>query len=343
MAKKPNQPFRRYISVPNNKELYIVGKMLTGNADFKLLPEKTEAIAQAKSPNEIMVSISGLNQLSAYEIEANPSILLQTTDKNTVMKKVLERIQNLDELTRDIYNNCLFHHWLHYRDSNDIAYIEIEQMHIDYRGLRGKNVNSSIQPEDYDNYIKAIDILRNTSVKIDFTKENNLVYDKLEKMNVGAVEGYLLTVDRLTYYKNDSTRIKGFYYKLQVILDTFASLIINDNFPTALNQLSIKSKTVRAIGNYLCFLHREIQDTHDVFSDISFYQLMGEARYEISGSRYQQYINRFVENIKKTEEILRHENIVSQIIIPDNIDAKTYKYKKVRVFWTHPPLQIENV
>lgn len=343
MAKKPNQPFRRYISVPNNKELYIVGKMLTGNADFKLLPEKTEAIAQAKSPNEILVSISGLNQLSAYEIESNPSILLQTTDKNTVMKKVLERIENLDELTRDIFNNCLFHHWWHYRDSNQIAYIEIEQMHIDYRGLRGKNVTSSIQPEDYENYIKAIDILRNTSVKIDFTKENNLVYEKLEEMNIGAVEGYLLTVDRLTYYKNDNKRIKGFYYKLQVMLDTFASLIINDNFPTALIQLSTKSKTVRAIGNYLCFLHRENQDTQEPFSDISLYQLMGEARYEISGSRYQQYINRFIDNIRKTEELLRQENIVSNIIIPNDVDAKNFKYKKVRVFWTHPPLLTDNV
>jgi len=341
MEKKSNTPIVKYISVPNNRSLYVVGKLLTGQSEYTLSGDENTAMI-TENNSDVLLTITGENQLTQYELlESNPHLLLGAADKRTVLGKLMERINSLDELTR-VVNSILFHHWYHHRDANNIAYIELEDIHVDYRGLCGTNATSTLSDKDYESYIKAIDVLRNASVKISITKENHALYEDLQKYDIGAVEGFLLTLERIIYSKTNPQKIKGFYYKLQIMIDTFASLKINNNFPSVLNQLNIRSKTAKAIGDYLCYLHYEGINQGVSYTDVSFYQLMGEAGYVILGSRYQQYLNRFCQYLQRVEKILIQEKIVKKITIP-TVDAKTYKYKLVRIFWATPPSQIENM
>jgi len=206
MARKSKLPFKRYISVINNKELYEVGKLLTDREMYHMNSEETEAVAINASSDVFM-------KITEYDIIQNPAILLQTTSKQEVVKKIKERIDNLDSLTRDVYS-ILFSHWYEFKDDLGYASIEIEDMHFNYRGHRGRNANSTMLTEDYDNYRKCIDILRNTSVKIDINDTNNIAYENIKSFNVGAVEGFLLDIDTITYYSDDKTKMKGFKYKL---------------------------------------------------------------------------------------------------------------------------------
>ncbi len=332
MAKKSNKPFKRYISVINNKELYEIGKLLTEKEMFKLSQEETEAIATT-SP-EVFVKIT------EYDIIKNPAILLQTTSKQEVVKKIKERIDNLDSLTRDVYS-ILFSHWFEYKDELGYATIEIDDMHFNYRGHSGKNISSTLSNDDYENYRKCIDILRNTSVKIDINDSNNFAYHNIKDFDVGAVEGFLLNVDNFIYYSHDNTKIKGLKYKLSVIQDisSYYTLQVDNKFSTSILKMAANNPTMKNLGYYISKLRKINVDSGNTYTDISIYNLMGESNFKIVGSRYQQYINRFLDYLRRTEEILRDDEIVTQIDIPFDVDSKTYKFKKVRIYWNLDVIQ----
>jgi len=327
MAKKSKLPFKRYISVINNKELYEVGKLLTDREMFHLNTEETEALAKNATSDILM-------KITEYDIIHNPALLLQTTSKQEVVKKIKERIDNLDSLTRDVYS-ILFSHWYEFKDELGYASIEIDDMHFNYRGHRGKNASSTMASEDYENYRKCIDILRNTSVKIDINNTNNFAYDNIKSFNVGAVEGFLLDVDTITYYNNDNSKMKGFKYKLSVIqnMSTYYTLQVDNKFSASLLQASTNNPTMKNLGYYISKLRKTNVDNDNPYTDISLFNLMGESSFQIINSRYQQYLNRFIDYLKRTEEILIKDEIVLKIDIPCDVDSKSYKFKKVRIHW----------
>lgn len=340
MAKKPNEPFKKYIPVLNNRDLYVLCSLLSNKNNFKVLPESAEAIANTNTDTNISVTITG--KITEYNIEQNPSLLLQTS-KQEVITKLLERLNNLDSLAQDVYL-ALFAHWLDYKDDSGDAYIDIDDIHFKYRGLGGTNKTSTIRDEDYINYRKAIDVLRNTSLKVNINKNTNIVYDKIKNLKFGAIEGFLVQVTHITYYDEDSDKIRGFKYNLSVIQDTFtiSEPIINYLYPTSLLQLTTKSETVKNLGNYLCYLHKQNELKGNKISAISLYVLMGESNYAIKGSRYQEGINRFLINLKKIEQLLQKESIITHMDIPEDVDSKNYKFKKVDIHWNYSNIILVN-
>jgi hypothetical protein len=329
---KANKPFKQYISVANNNQLYSLGNLLTSKAEFVNSEDNKQALSIIKSDTDMLIT------LNKYEIEKDPSIILKTTDKLTVANKIKESLDMLDVLTRDVYL-ALFDHWREYQDENNEAYIDIDDIHFNYRGMRGTNISSTLLEEDYIRYRRAIEILRNMSIKIDITNENNIVYKTLKKYDFGAIEGYLLEIKNITYHSNQKT-MKGFKYNMSVIQDTFLvyPAKINTKYPTSLLQVSTKHDTCKHIGNYICKIYTEAKENNFTNTFVSFYTLMGESRYEIKPPRYQQYIDRFVNSIKRTETLLVSANVVLNINIPQDIDAKNYKYKKIEIFWKNDNL-----
>jgi hypothetical protein len=182
--------------------------------------------------------------------------------------------------------------------------------------------------------------LRNTSIKVDITKETNIVYEKIKNLRFGAIEGFLVQISHITYYDNNTQKIRGFKYNLSVIQDTFAVTepVINYLYPTSLLQLSTKSETVKNLGHYLCYIHKLNEGTGQNMSSIGFYVLMGESRFTIKGSRYQEGIDRFIGHLRKIEQLLQKENIIIHIDIPTDIDSKNYKFKKVNIHWNYSKL-----
>ena len=299
---------------------------------FYLNSEETEAIASSSS--EVFVKIT------EYDIIKNPALLLQTTSKTEVVKKIKERIDNLDSLTRDVYS-ILFSHWFEFKDELGYATIEIDDMHFNYRGHTGKNISSTLSNDDYDNYRKCIDILRNTSVKIDINDSNNIAYHNIKAFDVGAVEGFLLNVDNFIYYGYDNTKIKGIKYKLSVIQDisSYYTLQVDNKFSTSILKMAANNPTMKNLGYYISKLRMVNVDNGNFYTDISLFNLMGESNFKIVGSRYQQYINRFLDYLKRTEEILKEDDIVIKIDIPFEVDSKSYKFKKVRIYWNLDTIQ----
>lgn len=337
MAKKPTEPFRQYIPVPNNRELYELSKALTDRDTFAISAEATEAIAKIEdSRKDIYI------QISEYDVMKNPTLLLQATKKKEVIEKVKERIDNLDQNNRDVYQ-ILFTHWMKNK-VKDIenncwrAYIEIDTIHFDYRGLPGKNQESTIHDSQYLNYLNAIDTLANTKVTIDITQETNIAYEKIKNLGWSSIEGVLL--ERVRYIRGEkrkNTKVIGVWYDLGMFGEAFTLHVpqINNKYPTALLQMDTKSITAKNIGNYLCYLHRCNENTGNYYTLINFYNLMGESGYSIKPPRIQEGINRFLKQLQKIEEILIVNKIISKIEVPIDVQSKNYKDRQVKVYWSY--------
>lgn len=339
MAKKPNEPFTQYIPVVNNSEMYKLGKALTNKDLFKLIPEQFEAIAQITDVKKDI-----LIQVTQYDIMQNPSILMQATRKEEIVNKVNERLNNLDQDTGDMYK-ILFTHWMKNKVKDGLenegkAFVEINEIHFGYRGLKGRNQESGITDIQYDNYMKAIDVLVNTKVQIDITKETNIVYDKIKSLKWGAIEGFL--INNVRWVWNDAkTRTIGIWYDLGLIGEAYIQHIpqINNKYPTALLQLDYKVyATVKNIGNYLCYLHRCNENANNKTTVLNFYNLLGESRFEIKAPRIQEGLNRFVKNLNKAKEILIMNHIISDIEIPSDLNSKNYKNANIVIKWLYKQL-----
>jgi galactitol-specific phosphotransferase system IIB component len=328
MAKKPNQPFKEFITVPNDTGLLTMEKSLTNKDIYQLSMEDVEGFTKQ---NDVLVSISAT--LTEYNIQKNPHLLLQTTDRREIFKQISERIDSLDPLTRDVYK-ILFAHWIDNKDDNGDAYIEIEYIHFGYRGLSGKNSESTLTDEIYQKYISAIDILQHTKVKFLINEETNIAYKKFQKHNYGGIESFLIHVNHYTTYATNQDKVRGVSYNMKVFYDTFVKKL-NKNYPTSLLQLSTRSDVIKNMGNYLCYLHASCKDNNIEISRINFYTLMGESGFEIKNSRYQEYIQRFINHIRKTEKLLINAHILQSIKVPIDINSKNYKYQQVIVTWDY--------
>lgn len=333
--KKPNEPFKQYIPVINNSEMYKLGKALTDKDVFNIVTEETEAIAHISDSNKDV-----LIQITEYDILKNPSLLLQATKKQEVVKKVKERLEALDQLTRDTYL-ILFTHWIKNKVKDNVeeegkALIELDTIHFDYRGLTGKNKESTLTEQQYSSYVNAIDVLSNTRVSIDVSKETNIAYEKIKNLGWGAIEGRL--IDNIRWvYNTEKTKIIGIWYDLGMIGEAYTQYIpqINNKYPTALLQLDAKNSTVKNIGNYLCYLHRCNENVGNKYTLIKFYNLMGESGYEIKPPRIQEGLNRFLKHLEKIKDMLINNKIISNIEIPQDIHSKNYKEKQIKVYWVY--------
>lgn len=332
MAKKSNEPFKQYISVANNSELYKLSSALTGKDFFT-----EEAIAQIPdSKKDIFL------QITEYDIIQNPSIIMQTTKKEEIVNKVAERLESLDQNIRDMYI-ILFNHWMKNKISDVIedkgkAFIDLDTIHFDYRGLRGKNLNSTIYDNVYQNYIHAIDVLTSTKVRIDITKETNVAYDKIKSLKWGAMEGFLINNIRLIWDEKDPNKLRGLYYDLGLIGEAYTQHVpqINNKYPTALLQLDSKNySTAKNIGNYLCYLHRCNENTGNKLTHINFYKLLMESRYEVKAPYIQRHIDRFLKHLFKIEDVLKNNNIITNMEIPSDIHTNNYKNKQISIHWVY--------
>jgi hypothetical protein len=336
VAKKPNQPFKEFITVPNDSSLFNMEKALVDNGYYQYTIEDNEALASLK--NDVVVAIT--SNLTEYDIKKNPHLLLQTTNKNEIINQINKRLDSLEPLTRDLYK-ALFGHWYENRDLNGDAYIEIEDIHFGYRGLRGTNQQSTLPDDVYEKYVQSFDVLQNTKVKINIDERTNTAHKKITKNDFGAIGSYLINVNHYTYYSHDKNKIRGVSYSMKMLYDTFVKKL-NYSYPTSLLQLSTKSEIVKNMGNYFCHLHSLSKENGESVSYVNFYTLMGEAKFEIKGSRYQEYIDRFIKHIEKTEKLLMDSNIVKKIVVPANINTKTYRYNRIIVHWNFPDvLQLE--
>lgn len=322
---------KQYISVVNSSELYKINKALTGKEFFEIVPLETAAIANFNdSKKDILV------QITEYDIIKNPSIIMKATKKDEILNKISARLENLDQTTRDTYL-VLFTHWFKNKELEGMenegnAYCEFTDIHFNYRGLTGKNKDSTLMSEQYNSYLQAVDILRNTRVKIDITKENNIVYDKIKNLGWTAMEGFLVNDVKLVY-KNE--KVIGIWYNMGILGEAYTEYIpqINNRYPTDLLKLDSKYSTVKNIGNYLCYLYSCRQDDNEVSSKINLFSLMGEVRYELAKGRYQQGINRFLNNLNKTKDLLISNKIIKDISVPEDIHSKNYKDKHIIIYW----------
>lgn len=337
MAKKSNEPFKQYISVANNSELYKLGSALTTKEFFSMIPDSKEAITQiSDSKKDILVKIT------EYDIMQNPSIIMQSTKKEEIVNKVTERLDTLDQTTRDIYI-ILFTHWMKNKISSGLenegkAFIDLNTIHFDYRGLRGKNLNSTIHDNIYQNYKQAIDTLSGTKVRIDITKETNIAYEKIKSLKWGSVEGFLINNVRVMWEEKDPTKVNGIFYDLGIIGEAYTEHIpqINNKYPTALLQMDARNySTAKNIGNYLCYLHRCNENANNKKTLINFYKLLMESRYEVKAPYIQRHIERFLKHLVKIEDILKKNNIISSIEVPSDIHTKNYKEKQITVHWIY--------
>lgn len=330
MARKSNQPFKEFITVPNDTGLFNMEKALIDNNYFQYNIDDIEA--QANFKNDVSIAIT--SNLTEYDIKKNPHLLLQTTDKKEIFQQIEKRLDSLEPITRDVYK-ILFGHWYSNKDINGDTYIEIEDIHFGYKGHRGTNQSSTLTDEEYEKYVQSIDVLQNTRVKINIDETNNLIHKKNSKNDYGAIGSYLINVNTFTYYAHDKNKIRGVSYNMKLFYDTFVKKL-NNTYPTSLLQLSTKSEIIKNMGNYFCHLHSICRESSQLSSNVNFYTLMGESKFEIKGSRYQEYIDRFIKHITKTEKLLVESNIVKNIVVPINITTKNYRYSRITIYWNFP-------
>lgn len=337
MAKKyENQLTKQYIPIVNNSEMYKLSKALTDKDLFKFSSEQLEATAQLNdSKKDILI------QITEYEVMKDPSIIMHATKHEEIVTKVKERLNNLDQDTSDMYK-ILWSHWMNYKAKDGLenagrAYIEIKQIHFGYKGLVGTNQESGIPELQYKNYIKAIDILKNTNVKIDITKETNIAYDKIKSLKWGAIEGVLIN-NVIWTYNNANTKRIGLWFDLGLIGKAYSEHVvqINKKYPTTLLQLDGRQHfIVKNIGNYLCYLHRCNENTKNKQTTLNLYNLMGESQFAVIPPRIQQYIDRFIKNLNKVKKMLMDNKIISDIIIPEQIYSKNYKETQIVIKWLY--------
>lgn len=336
MAKKSNQPFKEFITVPNDIGLFNMEKALINNQYYQFNMDDKEA--QANLKDDVVIAIT--SNLTEYDIKKNPHLLLQSTNPIEIFNQIEKRLDSLDPLTRDMYKT-LFGHWYDNKDTNGDAYIEIEDIHFGYKGQRGTNQSSTLKEEVYQKYVESIDVLQNTKVKINIDDTNNKAHKKITKNDFGAIGSYLININHFTYYAHNNNKVRGVSYNMKLFYDTFVKKL-NNTYPTSLLQLSTKSEISKNMGNYFCYLHSLCKETNQLFSSINFYTLMGESKFEIKGSRYQEYIDRFIKHIQKTEKLLVDSKIIKNVTIPNNINTKNYRYSRVIVYWNFPEiLEIE--
>ena len=238
-----------------------------------------------------------LVQITEYDIMKNPSLIMQATNREEIAGKLKIRLDNLDQNIRDIYL-ILFTHWFKNQvkdglENHGSAYIDISDIHFGYKGLLAKNRHYSIMQTQYEDYIKSIEVLANTKVKIDITKETNVVYEKVRSLGWKAIEGLLINDIRWVLDKND--KVIGIWYNMGIIGEAYTKYIpnINDRYPKALLNLETFERIMlllKNIGNYLCFLHYSNKEKKSR-SKINLYVLMGESRYEIKAPNIQRYID----------------------------------------------------
>jgi hypothetical protein len=322
----------QYISVINNGELYKVNRALTSKEFFEMVQIENSAIANfSDSTKDILVEIT------EYDIRKNPDIVIKATKRHEIINKITERLDNLDLYTRDTYL-VLFAHWFYNNidkgmENEGNAYCNISDIHFKYRGLRGKNKDSTLTDEQYESYTTALDILANTRVSIDITRETNVIYDKIKSMGWTSIEGFLLNDVRFIYKEE---RLMGLWYNMGLIGQAYTEYIpsqISNKYPTALLKMNNKYPTAKNIGNYLCYLHQIKKEIGETTSAINIYNLMGESRYEIKPPNIQQGINRFIKNLNTVNELLIKSRIIESMYIPDDIHSKNYKDKQIDIEW----------
>lgn len=331
---------KKYISVSNTKEMYNLGKALTNKEIFEFFPEDLEAISDDKDNNMFV-------QITEYDIVKNPSLIMQATKKKEIQEKVYERLSSLDQNTSDLFK-ILFGHYINDKSrsipsitsednpSDNLSYISIDEIHFSYKGLKGKNEYSGIANSQYKNYIRSIDILANTKVKFDITKETNAVYQKIKSLKWGAIEGFLL--NNIRWVENSrNNKIDGIWYDLGLIGEAFTKYIpnINEKYPRDLLRLNYKVyPTVKNIGDWLCYLHK-LNDSQIPSTKIKFYDLVGETRFEIKSPGIQKYINRFLKNLDNAIKILKENKIVNGYETPEPIHTKNYKQAIIVINWIY--------
>jgi len=333
MAKKPNEPLKQYISVANNSEIYKLGKALTTKDFFSSIEGQDPSAEISDSKKNIIM------QITEYDVVKKPSLLMKATKKEEIVNKVTERLESLDQNTRDVYL-ILFTHWMKNKIGEGLedegkAFIELDSIHFDYRGLRGKNLTSSMDAPTYTNYIQAIDTLSATKVKIDITKETNVAYEKIKSLKWGAVEGFLINNLRLIW-NDKKSKVIGLFYDLGLIGEAYTQHVpqINNKYPTAILQLDSKNyATAKDIGNYLCFLHRCNENANNKKTILGLYSLMMEVRFEVQSRYAQRCIDRFLKHLTKIEDVLIKNGIVRSIKIPTDIHSKNYKTQQIEVNW----------
>jgi hypothetical protein len=330
---------KKYLSVANNKELYLLGRKLSNKDFFEFVPEKCEAIAE-DDKNNILVKIT------EYDLVKNPSLIMQATKKTEIREKVYQRLESLDQNTSDMYK-ILFTHFLTHRNSDDfndkennpnkkLVFIKIDDIHFFYRGLRGKNKESTIGDDQYNNYVQAIDILSNTKVEFNINQTTNAIYDKLKSLNWGSIEGFLINDTRWIKNKKNG-RIDGIWYNLGLIGEAFLDHIpqINNRYPKDLLKLNYNVySTVKNIGEYLCWLHRCNKNANNKKTKLNFYNLMGECRCEIKQGRTQRSLDSFVKNLNKAKDILIENKIISDMKVP-NVYSKNYRNSFIVISWIY--------
>lgn len=335
MAKKPNEPFKQYISIPNNSEIYKLGKALTNKDIYDINSDNTLAITHISDNNKNLTI-----QISDVDIIKNPTVLLKTATQEVVFK-VDEKLANFDQITRDTFL-ALAGHWQYQHsqglvENDGFVYCKLDTIHFDYRGLSGKNKESTMPEVIYSNYIGIIESLRNTKVTVDVSKEDNPLYDKIKRMNIGAIEGYLL--DKVRYvYNTDKTKMIGIAYDLGVIGEIYFDKIpqVNNKYPTAILQLDARNYAVaKNIGNYLCYLHRCNEKTNNLKTKLNFYSLMLESDYAPTPPYIQRGIDRFIKHLNKIAEVLIVNSIIYNIDIPIDIQSKNYKDKQIVIHWRY--------
>lgn len=321
----------QYIDVVGNSEFYKFSRALTDKQIFEMVPLENLAMANlTDADKDILV------QITEYDIMKNPAVIMTATKREEVIKKITERLDNLDQSTRDTYL-ILFSHWFHNKigegmENEGNAYCSISDIHFIYRKLTGKNKDSTLLPEQYESYIQDIDVLRNTRVMIDITKETNIAYEKIKSLGWTSIEGFLVNDVNFVYDKEK--RMIGIWYNTGLIGDAYTKYIPRINkYPTALLKMDSKYATAKNIGNYLCYLRSCSQEKNEVVSKVNLFNLMGESRYELKKGRQQQGINRFLNNLKKAKELLIINKIIKDLGIPEDIHSKNYKSKHVTVDW----------
>lgn len=327
---------QQYIPVVNNSEFYEINKALTEKDNFLLNPLEALAEAHISDANkEILV------QITEYDIKKNPSIIMQATKREEIVDKVTKRLDNLDQNVRDIYL-ILFAHWMKNKINDGLekhgsAYIEIHDIHFGYKGLAGKNSESTISSSQYEDYLKALEILANTKVNIDITKETNIAYEKIKSLGWTSIEGFLINDVRWVYKKEG---IIGIRYNMGLIGEAYTEHVsqVNQKYPKALLNLHPKNYSIaKNIGNYLCYLHYNNEEK-ELVTKINMYVLLGESRYEIKPPRIQESLNRFVKHLNKCSEVLKENNIISQVEIPICINSKNYKEMEITIKWIYNDL-----
>lgn len=310
--------------------MYKVGRALTDNQIFEMVP--LEAIANATltdADKDILV------QITEYDIMKNHSVIMTTTKKEEVIKKITERLDNLDQSIRDTYL-ILFSHWFNNKigvgmENEGNVYCGINDIHFKYRKLIGKNKESTLSTEHYNSYIRAIDVLSNTRVMIDITKETNIAYEKIKSLGWDAIDSLLLSDVKFVYNKKEE-RVIGIWYNTGVIGEAYTKYIPKINkYPMALLNISLKYETAKNIGNYLYYLHQMNKEKNTNQTELSLFNLMGESRYEIKPPYIQQGISRFIKHLNKAGEILIKNKIITNISIPKDINSKNYRDKHIQI------------